>query len=128
MAAALLAYVEPFLAPALAPGDVVVLDKLAARKVDGVRQATAAAGASGKASRGRGQGLAGYIHAPDHTAPPADRRRVGDVPPPTLPRAGERPAARRQSWCHRQRAMVVGSRAPRTFDWTSAAGRALLVV
>jgi transposase len=32
--------------PALAPGDVVVLDNLAAHKVDGVRQAIAAAGAS----------------------------------------------------------------------------------
>jgi transposase len=40
------AYVEPFLAPALAPGDVVVLDHLAAHKVKGVRQALAAAGAS----------------------------------------------------------------------------------
>ena len=40
------AYVEQFLAPALAPGDVVVLDNLAAHKVDGVRQAIAAADAS----------------------------------------------------------------------------------
>jgi transposase len=40
------AYVEQFLAPALRPGDVVVLDNLAAHKVDGVRQAIAAAGAS----------------------------------------------------------------------------------
>jgi DDE superfamily endonuclease len=40
------AYVEQFLAPALAPGDVVVLDNLAAHKVDGVRQAVATAGAS----------------------------------------------------------------------------------
>ena len=40
------AYVEQFLAPALAPGDVVVLDNLAAHKVDGVGQAIAAAGAS----------------------------------------------------------------------------------
>jgi transposase len=40
------AYVEQALAPALAPGDVVVLDNLAAHKVDGVRQALAAAGAS----------------------------------------------------------------------------------
>jgi transposase len=40
------AYVEQFLAPALAPGDVVVLDNLPAHKVDGVRQAIAAAGAS----------------------------------------------------------------------------------
>jgi transposase len=40
------AYVEQFLAPALEPGDVVVLDNLAAHKVDGVRQAIAAAGAS----------------------------------------------------------------------------------
>jgi transposase len=40
------AYVEQFLAPALAPGDVVVLDNLAAHKVDGVHQAIRAAGAS----------------------------------------------------------------------------------
>jgi transposase len=38
--------VAQFLAPALEPGDVVVLDNLAAHKVDGVRQAIAAAGAS----------------------------------------------------------------------------------
>jgi transposase len=44
--AAFRAYVEQFLAPSLAPGDVVVLDNLAAHKVDGVRQAIAAAGAS----------------------------------------------------------------------------------
>jgi transposase len=40
------AYVEQFLTPALAPGDVVVLDNLAAHKVAGVRQAIKAAGAS----------------------------------------------------------------------------------
>jgi transposase len=40
------AYVEQFLAPTLAPGDVVVLDNLAAHKVEGVRQAIAAVGAS----------------------------------------------------------------------------------
>jgi transposase len=40
------AYVEQSLAPALAPGDVVVLDNLAAHKVKGVRQAIAAAGAA----------------------------------------------------------------------------------
>jgi transposase len=40
------AYVEQFLAPSLEPGDVVVLDNLAAHKVDGVRQAIAAAGAA----------------------------------------------------------------------------------
>ena len=40
------AYVEQFLAPALEPGDVVVLDNLAAHKVAGVRQAIAAAGAT----------------------------------------------------------------------------------
>ena len=40
------AYVEQFLAPALEPGDVVVLDNLAAHKVDGVRQAIAQASAS----------------------------------------------------------------------------------
>jgi transposase len=40
------AYVEQFLAPALEPGDVVVLDNLAAHRVEGVRQAIKAAGAS----------------------------------------------------------------------------------
>jgi len=40
------AYVEQVLAPALQPGDGVVLDNLAAHKVDGVGQAIAAAGAS----------------------------------------------------------------------------------
>jgi transposase len=40
------AYVKQFLAPALAPGEVVVLDNLATHRVHGVRQASAAAGAS----------------------------------------------------------------------------------
>jgi transposase len=40
------AYVEPFLAPSLKPGDGVVLDNLAAHKGDGVRRAVATAGAS----------------------------------------------------------------------------------
>lgn len=40
------AYVEQFLAPALSPGDVVVMDNLAAHKVEGIREAITAAGAS----------------------------------------------------------------------------------
>ena len=40
------AYVEQFLAPALSPGDVVIMDNLAAHKVAGVAEAIAAAGAS----------------------------------------------------------------------------------
>lgn len=40
------AYVEQFLAPSLAPGDVVVVDNLAAHRVAGIRQALAAVGAS----------------------------------------------------------------------------------
>jgi transposase len=40
------AYVEQFLAPVLNPGDVVVLDNLAAHKVDGIREAITAVGAS----------------------------------------------------------------------------------
>ena len=40
------AYVEQFLAPALAPGDVVVLDNLPAHKVAGIREAINAVGAS----------------------------------------------------------------------------------
>jgi transposase len=44
--AAFRAYVEQILAPSLAPGDVVVLDNLAAHKVAGVAQAIAGVGAS----------------------------------------------------------------------------------
>jgi transposase len=44
--AAFRAYVEQFLAPSLEPGDVVVLDNLAAHRVDGARRAIKAAGAS----------------------------------------------------------------------------------
>ena len=40
------AYVEQMLAPALAPGDVVVMDNLAAHKVAGVQDAIRAAGGS----------------------------------------------------------------------------------
>ncbi len=40
------AYVEQFLAPTLSPGDVVVMDNLAAHKVAGIREAIAAVGAS----------------------------------------------------------------------------------
>lgn len=40
------AYVEQFLAPVLSPGDVVVIDDLAAHKVASVREAIAAVGAS----------------------------------------------------------------------------------
>lgn len=44
--AAFRAYVEQMLAPALSPGDVVVMDNLAAHKVAGIREALATAGAS----------------------------------------------------------------------------------
>jgi transposase len=44
--AAFRADVAQFLAPTLAPGDVVVLDNLAAHKVEGIAQAIATAGAS----------------------------------------------------------------------------------
>lgn len=44
--AAFLAYVEQILAPVLTPGDVVVLDNLAAHKVDGVARTIRAAGAT----------------------------------------------------------------------------------
>ena len=40
------AYVEQMLAPALSPGDVVVMDNLAAHKVAGVREAIQGVGAS----------------------------------------------------------------------------------
>jgi len=43
---AFLAYVQQFLAPELKPGDVVVMDNLAAHKVAGVAEAIRAAGAS----------------------------------------------------------------------------------
>lgn len=39
------AYVEQFLAPTLAPGDIVIMDNLGSHKVAGVRQAIEAAGA-----------------------------------------------------------------------------------
>jgi transposase len=42
---AFLAYVEQVLAPTLTPGDVVVLDNLAAHKAPGVHEAIEAAGA-----------------------------------------------------------------------------------
>jgi transposase len=41
-----LAYVRQFLAPALRPGDVLVLDNLGSHKVAGVREAVEAAGAT----------------------------------------------------------------------------------
>ena len=44
--AAFRAYAEQALAPALRPGDVVVMDNLAAHKVAGIGEAVAAAGAS----------------------------------------------------------------------------------
>ena len=40
------AYVEQFLAPALKPGDIVVMDNLSSHKAAGVREAIEAAGAS----------------------------------------------------------------------------------
>lgn len=40
------AWVEQFLAPTLRPGDVVILDNLSSHKVDGVRQAIEARGAT----------------------------------------------------------------------------------
>ncbi len=40
------AYVEQFLAPTLAPGDVVIMDNLSSHKVAGVREAIEACGAS----------------------------------------------------------------------------------
>ena len=41
-----LAHVEQILVPTLQPGDIVIADNLAAHKVDGVRAAIAAAGAT----------------------------------------------------------------------------------
>ncbi len=43
---AFLAYVEQLLAPSLRPGDTVIMDNLPAHKVNGVREAIQAAGAS----------------------------------------------------------------------------------
>lgn len=40
------AYIERMLAPTLAPGDIVVMDNLSSHKVDGVRQAIEARGAT----------------------------------------------------------------------------------
>lgn len=44
--AAFVAFVEQVLAPTLKPGQIVVMDNLSAHKVDGVRQAIEACGAS----------------------------------------------------------------------------------
>lgn len=44
--AAFRAYVEQFLAPTLAPGDIVVMDNLGSHKVVGVREAIEASGAA----------------------------------------------------------------------------------
>ena len=44
--ASFLAYVEQILVPTLQPGDMVIADNLAAHKVDGVRHAIEAAGAT----------------------------------------------------------------------------------
>jgi transposase len=44
--AAFLAYVEQFLTPTLSPGNVVVLDNLSSHKVNGVREAIEACGAT----------------------------------------------------------------------------------
>lgn len=44
--AVFLAYVEQFLAPTLAPGDIVIMDNLSSHKVAGVREAIEACGAS----------------------------------------------------------------------------------
>lgn len=41
-----LAYVEQFLAPALTPGQIVIMDNLPSHKVEGVRQAIETTGAS----------------------------------------------------------------------------------
>jgi hypothetical protein len=65
------AYVEQFLAPALAPGDVVVLDNLSAHKVAGVREAIARAGACSSCQDG----------LPEHRLPgtrKSERRRGGE--------------------------------------------------
>ena len=39
-------WVEQFLAPSLRPGDIVIMDNLSSHKVDGIRQAIEATGAS----------------------------------------------------------------------------------
>ena len=44
--ASFLAYVEQILVPTLQPGDIVIVDNLAAHKVDGVRPAIEGAGAT----------------------------------------------------------------------------------
>jgi transposase len=54
---AFLAYVEQFLAPALRPGDVLVMDNLGSHKVAGVREAVEARGA-------------GLLHLPPYSPDP----------------------------------------------------------
>lgn len=41
-----LAWVEQFLCPTLSPGDLVILDNLSSHKVDGIKEAVAACGAT----------------------------------------------------------------------------------
>jgi len=41
-----LAWVRQFLCPTLQPGDIVILDTLSSHKVDGVKQAISAVGAT----------------------------------------------------------------------------------
>ena len=54
---------EQLLAPALRPGDVVIMDKLSAYKVDGARQAIEARGA--EATGPTGCGLTANSTTPD---------------------------------------------------------------
>ena len=100
--AAFRAYVEQALAPALQPGDVVVMDNLAAHKVAGIEEAIALAGASllylppyspdlksDRATHRPAQGIAAQGRRPHQRGPVGDHRPA--------PRPDARPGSRHRS-------------------------------
>ena len=76
-------YVEEILVPTLHAGDVVVLDNLAAHKVEGVREAILAADAGPSTCRPARQ-----VSTRSSSCPPSSRRRCGRLPPAAVRRSG----------------------------------------
>ena len=76
-----LAYVRQFLAPALRPGDVLVMDNLPSHKVAGVREAIEAAGATLRY-------LPPYSPDPSGQCPEADRDGLRQAQGPAAIRGG----------------------------------------
>jgi hypothetical protein len=89
------AYVERMLAPALQPGDVVVMDNLAAHKVGGVAEAIRAAGAS-------------LMYLPPYPRSEPDRAALRQAE--GAPAQGSRPDPRCTLGHHRELARRVRSR------------------